>query len=288
MNPIPSDSLISIIIPCYNQAKYLPEALESVLAQTHQHWECIIVNDGSTDNTDEVAKEWLTKDERFKYLSMKNGGPSASRNAGIKSAKGEYIQFLDADDLLENNKIAYHLNCFEKESNHIDIAISGYRYFKESYISEELLLFGPSDILPETVITKDDKKDVLKLFANKNPMVISAPLFKKRVFSVVGLFDENLRAVEDWDFHFRCALAKMVFHHTGYQKGTKTLIRLHGESAMNDKQKFKQNIALFREKHRDNPNAIVKTRDGKALRIIKLFIPPIVSIVFNKLIMRNR
>lgn len=62
------DPLVSIIIPCYNQAQYLPDALESVLAQTHRHWECIIVNDGSTDNTQEVASVWLMSDQRFKYI----------------------------------------------------------------------------------------------------------------------------------------------------------------------------------------------------------------------------
>lgn len=65
---------VSVIVPCYNQAKYLSEALQSVLDKTYENWECIIVNDGSPDNTEEVAKQWVEKDSRFKYFYKENGG----------------------------------------------------------------------------------------------------------------------------------------------------------------------------------------------------------------------
>lgn len=95
MNPI-----ISIIVPCYNQAQYLSEALESVLAQTIENWECVIVNDGSTDNTLEIANEWAQKDSRFTVIDKKNGGPSDARNVGIRASQGKYILPLDADDIV--------------------------------------------------------------------------------------------------------------------------------------------------------------------------------------------
>ena len=84
MNP-----LVSIIVPCYNQAQFLPEALQSVLEQTHTNWECIIVNDGSPDNTEGVAQEWLVKDSRFKYVYKENGGLSSARNAGLDKVVGD-------------------------------------------------------------------------------------------------------------------------------------------------------------------------------------------------------
>jgi glycosyltransferase involved in cell wall biosynthesis len=74
---------ISVIVPCYNQAIYLDECLQSVLDQTHENWECIIVNDGSTDHTEETAKKWTEKDARFIYIYKKNGGLSSARNAGL-------------------------------------------------------------------------------------------------------------------------------------------------------------------------------------------------------------
>ena len=97
--------LVSVIIPCYNQAQYLPDALGSVLAQTYPHWECIVVNDGSPDNTEEVAQQWCEKDNRFRYLHKQNGGLSSARNAGLDAAKGDYIQFLDADDAIHSEKL---------------------------------------------------------------------------------------------------------------------------------------------------------------------------------------
>lgn len=102
MNP-----LISVIVPCYNQAQYLDECLQSVLDQTYTDWECIIVNDGSPDHTEEVAKKWLEKDPRFRYIDKENGGLSSARNAGLKEAKGEWIQFLDSDDKI--NTISFEL-----------------------------------------------------------------------------------------------------------------------------------------------------------------------------------
>ena len=106
MNP-----LISVIVPCYNQAQFLDECLQSVLDQTYQNWECIIVNDGSPDHTEEIAKNWVEKDARFRYLSKENGGLSSARNAGIEIAKGEWILPLDADDKIGER----YLELAEKE-----------------------------------------------------------------------------------------------------------------------------------------------------------------------------
>lgn len=121
-------SLVSIIIPCYNQGHFLHETLESVLNQTYSNWECIIVNDGSTDITDEVAKEWLIKDTRFKYIYKENGGLSSARNAGLKVAKGDFIQFLDADDYLDSRKLEFSLNAIQVEIEN-NIVISNFRMF---------------------------------------------------------------------------------------------------------------------------------------------------------------
>jgi len=89
---------ISIIVPCYNQAQYLDECLQSVENQTFADWECIVVNDGSPDNTEEVAQCWTKKDSRFRYIKKENGGLSSARNFGIENASGEWILPLDADD----------------------------------------------------------------------------------------------------------------------------------------------------------------------------------------------
>jgi len=149
--------LVSIIVPCYNQAPYLSEALQSVLEQTYDNWECIIVNDGSPDNTKEVAQEWVKKDARFIYLYKENGGLSSARNAGLALVTGDYIQFLDADDYLDARKFELSLKAIsEINLSKQKIVISNFRMFTtdfkqsttpyctlmESYFTFEKILFG--------------------------------------------------------------------------------------------------------------------------------------------------
>ncbi|MCC4214661.1 glycosyltransferase [Leeuwenhoekiella sp. Mr9] len=95
---------MSVIVPCFNQGLFLNECLHSISMQSYTNWECIVVNDGSRDETEEVAKKWLEKDKRFKYVYQENKGLSSARNMGLAIAKGEFIQFLDADDFLDIKK----------------------------------------------------------------------------------------------------------------------------------------------------------------------------------------
>src|SRR6478609_2698254 len=97
MNSCPS---ISVIVPCYNQASFLPAAVLSVINQSCSNWECIIINDGSTDDTELVARECVKKDSRITLHNKRNGGLSSARNYGINVAKGEYLLFLDSDDII--------------------------------------------------------------------------------------------------------------------------------------------------------------------------------------------
>ncbi|HQE33873.1 MAG TPA: glycosyltransferase family 2 protein, partial [Flavobacterium alvei] len=84
-------SKVSVIVPCYNQAQYLDESLASIYHQTHTNWECLIVNDGSLDHTEEIAQKWKAKDPRFIYIPKENSGVSNARNLGIEKASGEFI-----------------------------------------------------------------------------------------------------------------------------------------------------------------------------------------------------
>ena len=93
--------LVSIITPCYNGAKYISETIDSVLAQTYTQWEMIIIDDGSKDNSAEIVKNYMEKDDRIKFLQQENAGSAAARNNGIRNAEGQYIALLDADDLWE-------------------------------------------------------------------------------------------------------------------------------------------------------------------------------------------
>ena len=103
---------VSIIVPCYKQAEYLPETLDSVLAQTYQNWECVIVNDGSPDNTEVIARKYLDKDARFRYVWQENKGLASARNTGISNSDGEFILPLDSDDIILPTYIEKAVNHF--------------------------------------------------------------------------------------------------------------------------------------------------------------------------------
>jgi len=107
---------ISVIVPCYNQGEFLNQCLESVHNQEFKNWECIIINDGSNDNSHEIAIKWTNIDTRFKLINISNSGPSFARNTGIGMANGKFILPLDADDYLSPN---YILSCVDfLERNH--------------------------------------------------------------------------------------------------------------------------------------------------------------------------
>ena len=125
------ESLVSIITPVYNSQDYLEETILSVLNQTYSNWELLLIDDCSTDNSYEIIKKYLEKDKRIKYLKNdKNSGPAITRNRGIKEAKGEYIAFLDSDDLWYENKLERQINFMQ--TNNIVISHGDYEMIDEN------------------------------------------------------------------------------------------------------------------------------------------------------------
>lgn len=174
-------TLVSIIVPCYNQAQYLDEALQSVIEQTYQHWECIIVNDGSPDNTEEVASKWLDKDERFKYLYQENGGLSSARNFGITNAKGNFILPLDADDRISADYIELAINSFKEDPTLKLVYCKAEKFGDE----EGLWVLPPFSLI-----------DLCRI-----NMIFCTAFFKKSDWELVGGYDVNMiYGWEDWEF----------------------------------------------------------------------------------------
>lgn len=175
-----NQALISIIIPCYNYAHYIEECFVNLQKQSHTNWECLLVDNASTDNTKEVVQQFSKSDTRIKYLYQPIKGPSAARNLGIKESKGEYIQFLDSDDLLQINKFNNALTIFQKEKD-ADIVYSGMRYFKDGNLNElffsmNLNKSNNKDWMP---YCEGNKNQMLPYLLKENIMVISSPLIKK-------------------------------------------------------------------------------------------------------------
>ena len=176
---------VSIIVPCYKQAHFLNESLQSVLAQTYFNWECIIVNDGSPDDTESIAQEWCVRDSRFKYLKKENGGLSSARNAGIAISKGEYILPLDADDVLHQDYLRQLVP--ELQYNTSLAIVSCYTKFFSTDITKTTF-----DLKPQGTHWR------YLLYVNQ---LIATSLYRKECWKVVGGYDENmLKGFEDWEF----------------------------------------------------------------------------------------
>lgn len=167
--------MISIIIPVYNTAKYLDQCLESVFTQSYTDWECIVVDDGSTDNSPEICDEWGRKDSRFVIIHQKNQGVSAARNLGIDRSRGEYICFIDSDDWVEPDYIGHLLSGMTDDAT--DMVVAGAIYenripqinapqkccklkvekeYACAFIDHVSLFYGPCAILFKSSIIKSN------------------------------------------------------------------------------------------------------------------------------------
>jgi glycosyltransferase involved in cell wall biosynthesis len=187
-------SLVSIIVPCYNQAQYLPDALNSILAQTFTNWECIIVNDGSLDNTEEVALKWIAKDERFIYLKKENGGAGSARNMGLNNSKGYFIQFLDADDYIDPEKLEIQTNAI---ANTQIYALSICDYLTS--VETDLLKPHPYYVTPKFRST-NYLSELISNWGTELSIPIHCFLFKRSLFENENIyFLETLPNNEDWE-----------------------------------------------------------------------------------------
>lgn len=183
------NKIVSIIVPCYKQAQYLDECLQSIVGQTYTNWECIIVNDGSPDDTEEIAQKWVAKDNRFRYLYQENGGLSSARNVGLDNTKGNYIQFLDSDDVLDNRKLELSIKELYLDMN-VNVVISNFRMFtiNHNYSS------APYCTLDFEFF---NFKSVLLKWESIFSIPIHCGLFGANLFQDFR-FPEELKAKEDW------------------------------------------------------------------------------------------
>ncbi|NQS90337.1 glycosyltransferase family 2 protein [Patescibacteria group bacterium] len=185
--------LVSVIIPTYNRGHIITETLDSVFEQTYRPIELIIVDDGSNDNTEQIVTNWTKKwqKDQFKvlYLHQANRGASAARNKGAKASKGEFIQFLDSDDLLLPSKLVKTIK-----------AIGDNGVF---FASVNLILFQDS---PENVIGTCDlseRSHSPKSHLRSNALDTKSATYHRRALNIVGPWSEDLDILQDTEFCFR-------------------------------------------------------------------------------------
>lgn len=228
-----SNPLISVIIPAYNAEKYLKEALESIIKQNYDPLEIIFVDDGSTDNTAKIVREF---GHNIIYVYQENSGPSVARNTGLKVANGEYITFLDADDFWHDNHLKNLLNCFNKNPN-LEVAMGLIQLILLNQDQEGNSFF----------------KEFSRSTANVN---LAAGLYKKSIFEKVGYFDPKLRSADDVDFYLRIKEAGIKIEMID---NTSLYYRIHNSNLSKDRASSKSDflkavkISLDRRRHKSMP-----------------------------------
>lgn len=184
--------LISIIIPTYNRVMLIGETLDSIITQTYPNWECIVVDDGSSDYTRELMEFYSAKDSRITYYKRPEGhlpGPNACRNFGFKKSKGNWVKFFDSDDILVPEALSVHL---EKLAQH-DVIITKVKYIDEGGKPISLEHY----YLPFKNLVED-------YFLGHITYYTFGPLWKRNFLERQPyLFDENIRNLDDWDFNLR-------------------------------------------------------------------------------------
>ncbi len=191
---------VSVIIPAYNAEKFLSDAVASVVLQTFKDWECIIVDDGSTDNTLSLAKEWEKFDKRIKVLKLdKNTGLPRARNSGASVARGKYLAFLDADDIWHPYKLALSLKYLEGEKTH-SLRIIGLlnRFFVFHNTTKEI-----RHNLLTPFLTSHYFKYWDALYKNIRSPIPSSLVIEKTYFEALNGFNPDVPGVDDFDFMVR-------------------------------------------------------------------------------------
>lgn len=193
----PCHPLVSFIVPCYNQGHFLAEAIESLLSQTWREFEIIVINDGSTDHTAEIAARY----SEVRYFYQANKGRSAARNFGASLSRGKYLVFLDADDKLLPDALENGLCCYQENPDY------GFVYGRYELIA------GDGTLLPPPPRNDPDEVCYRAFLLGNRVGMLGAALFRRSVFDEAGGFDHRLQGCEDYDLFLRIARTCQVAKH---------------------------------------------------------------------------
>lgn len=212
---------VSVIIPAYNAEKYLAEAIKSVLTQSYREVECIVVDDGSTDRTAEIANGF---GQQIRYTHQRNAERSTARNTGLALATGEFISFLDADDILAREKLSEQVAFLDIHGD-CDVVYSRAHYFREDN--------GVRRYLSVKRVTPEG--DILPALVYGNFITIQAPLIRRKAIDQAGGFDPSLSRYEDWEFLLRLAISGARF---GFMDRCHAFCRMHAENTVRDRRRM--------------------------------------------------
>ncbi|SHM61332.1 glycosyltransferase family 2 protein [Flavobacterium saccharophilum] len=234
-----SQPLISIIIPTFNRASLIGETLQSILEQTYEDWECIIVDDGSTDNTNEVVEKYLRKDARFQYHHRpenKPKGANACRNYGFDLSSGNYINWFDSDDIMLQDKLRIQFDALAESDFNFSVC--------QTLVFEEDV-YNLLGLRHKNIQSYNPLLDYIK---HNIAFLTQAPLFKTKFLKDKDLrFNEELQAAQEWEFLCKVLYFSPIYH---TENRPLVLIRKHTNSiTYNDNSEYREwNYYLAREK----------------------------------------
>ncbi|WP_417370989.1 glycosyltransferase family 2 protein [Gelidibacter japonicus] len=253
-----SNPLVSIIIPTFNRAHLIGETLDSVLAQTYQNWECIVVDDGSADGTNVMLAEYCEKDERIQYFKRpvdKPKGANACRNFGYENSKGEYIQWFDSDDLMHPDKLKIKIKHALAEA--ADIIV-------DTHTIEKTITLGENPNI-EVFESEDFYVDYI---LGKKPVITNDVMVRQ---SVVGSlrFDENLHKAQEYEFFTRLFAQHLKYCFvdlplTYYKKSIDSISKNTSRCNPLQVESLIYLSKLIKNRHIDNPDIVARAeRQGR-------------------------
>lgn len=256
---MPTDTpLVSVIIPTYNRAHLFGETIDSVLAQTYQNWECIVVDDGSTDNTKTIVAEYSKNDSRFQYFSRPNNkkkGANACRNYGLEKSKGDYIQWFDSDDLMHPKKLEIKIKYALSEN--ADIVVDAHTTINRINLTNtpKLEIFESADFYVEYIL-------------GKKP-VITNDVMVRRSMVASHRFDENLHKAQEYEFFSRLFEQKLKYCFidlplTYYRESKDSISKNTSKGNPAQVESLIYLSKLLIKRHKNNPQIVVKAeRQGR-------------------------
>ncbi|HWP40318.1 MAG TPA: glycosyltransferase family 2 protein [Tepidisphaeraceae bacterium] len=223
-----NNDLVSVIVPAHNYGHLIVQTLRSLQMQTHRNWECIVVDDASTDDTARIVQSLARHDRRIRYLRQpQQHYQAAAKNAGLRVCRGQFIQFLDADDLLESRKFELQ-TAFLSRNPQVDIVYAQARYFHGDAPHERRFSMHAED-RPWMPMISGTGTQLLRELIQRNILAINCALLRRSVFTRIDGFDPSLRRLDDWDLWMRCAAAGLRFACADLPE-TMALVRIHPAS----------------------------------------------------------
>lgn len=238
---------VSVVIPTYNRAGFLAEAVESALEQTCPADEIIIVDDGSTDHTEQAVARHRG---RLRYIRQKNSGPAAARNHGIRIASGDFVAFLDSDDVWVKNRLEFQISAIAKYPD-LDFLFGLEAKFN---IEQQFEVNGikQQDVWETLRSIRCIVPEPFNLLLRENFIPTSSVLFRRKCIGTVGFIDESLQQAEDYDFWLRFASLGCRF---GFVNAVLCRRRLHQGNLVNQWVKRASSTAAVLARYRDHSPA---------------------------------